>query len=147
MACRLFGDKPLPESMLTQFTDAYVRHCELTKDILDTSFEQKCSQKLYTRKIFHRRQMCNDFSHGYNLVIVHFNIHSLISEKRVGLYMNLSSTILLRKVGYAVCTNRITSTWMNMPYLFWGMEVTGVLSRVTWTYDELKRDWYYLRRF
>ena len=26
MACRLTGDKPLPEPMLTQFTDAYMRH-------------------------------------------------------------------------------------------------------------------------
>ena len=26
MACRLFGAKPLPERMLTQFTDAYIRH-------------------------------------------------------------------------------------------------------------------------
>ena len=26
MACRLFGAKPLPETMLTQFTDAYIRH-------------------------------------------------------------------------------------------------------------------------
>ena len=26
MACRLFGAKPLPEPMLTQFTDAYMRH-------------------------------------------------------------------------------------------------------------------------
>ena len=26
MACRLFGDKPLPEPMLTQSTDAYMRH-------------------------------------------------------------------------------------------------------------------------
>ena len=26
MACRLFGAKPLPESMLTQFTDAYMGH-------------------------------------------------------------------------------------------------------------------------
>ena len=26
MDCRLFGDKPLPEPMLTKFTDAYMRH-------------------------------------------------------------------------------------------------------------------------
>ena len=26
MACRLFGAKPLPETMLIQFTDAYMRH-------------------------------------------------------------------------------------------------------------------------
>ena len=26
MACRRTGDKPLPEPMLTQFTDAYMRH-------------------------------------------------------------------------------------------------------------------------
>ena len=26
MAWRLFGAKPLPESMMTQFTDAYMRH-------------------------------------------------------------------------------------------------------------------------
>ena len=26
MTCRLFGAKPLPEPMLTQFTDAYMRH-------------------------------------------------------------------------------------------------------------------------
>ena len=26
MACRLFGAKPLPESMLTLFTDSYMRH-------------------------------------------------------------------------------------------------------------------------
>ena len=26
MACRLFGAKPLPEPILTQFTDAYVQH-------------------------------------------------------------------------------------------------------------------------
>ena len=26
MACRLFGAKPLPEPMLTQFIDAYMRH-------------------------------------------------------------------------------------------------------------------------
>ena len=26
MACRLFGAKPLPEAMMTQFTDAYMRH-------------------------------------------------------------------------------------------------------------------------
>ena len=26
MACRLFGAKPLPEPMLTQFTEAYMRH-------------------------------------------------------------------------------------------------------------------------
>ena len=26
MACRWTGDKPLPEVMLTQFTDAYMRH-------------------------------------------------------------------------------------------------------------------------
>ena len=26
MACRQTGDKPLPETMLTQFTDAYMRH-------------------------------------------------------------------------------------------------------------------------
>ena len=26
VACRLFGDKPLPAPMLTYFTDAYMRH-------------------------------------------------------------------------------------------------------------------------
>ena len=26
MACRLFGAKPLPKPMLTQFIDAYMRH-------------------------------------------------------------------------------------------------------------------------
>ena len=26
MACRLFGGKPLPEPMLIQFTDPYMRH-------------------------------------------------------------------------------------------------------------------------
>ena len=26
MACRLTGDKPLPEPMLTQFTDAYMQY-------------------------------------------------------------------------------------------------------------------------
>ena len=26
MVCRLFGTKPLPEPMLTQCTDAYMRH-------------------------------------------------------------------------------------------------------------------------
>ena len=26
MACRLFGAKPSPESILTQFTDAYMQH-------------------------------------------------------------------------------------------------------------------------
>ena len=26
MACRLFGAKPLPEPMLIQFTDEYMRH-------------------------------------------------------------------------------------------------------------------------
>ena len=26
MAWRLFGAKPLPEAMMTQFTDAYMRH-------------------------------------------------------------------------------------------------------------------------
>ena len=26
MPCRLFGAKPLPEPMLTQFTDAHMRH-------------------------------------------------------------------------------------------------------------------------
>ena len=26
MACRRTGDKPLPEPMLTRFTDAYMRH-------------------------------------------------------------------------------------------------------------------------
>ena len=26
MACRLFGAKPLPEAMLSRFTDAYMRH-------------------------------------------------------------------------------------------------------------------------
>ena len=26
MGCRLFGAKPLPEPMLTQFTDAYMQH-------------------------------------------------------------------------------------------------------------------------
>ena len=26
MACRQTGDKPLPEQMLTQLTDAYMRH-------------------------------------------------------------------------------------------------------------------------
>ena len=26
MACRLFSAKPLPELMLSQFTDAYMRH-------------------------------------------------------------------------------------------------------------------------
>ena len=26
MACRLFGDKPLPKPMLTRFTDPYMRH-------------------------------------------------------------------------------------------------------------------------
>ena len=26
MACRLFGTKPLPEPMLTQFTDVYMGH-------------------------------------------------------------------------------------------------------------------------
>ena len=26
MACRLFGAKPLPEPMLFQFTEAYIRH-------------------------------------------------------------------------------------------------------------------------
>ena len=26
LACRQTGDKPLPEPMLTQFTDAYMRH-------------------------------------------------------------------------------------------------------------------------
>ena len=28
MACRLFGTKPLPEPILTRFTDAYMRHKE-----------------------------------------------------------------------------------------------------------------------
>ena len=27
MAWHRTGEKPLPESMLTQFTDAYIRHC------------------------------------------------------------------------------------------------------------------------
>ena len=26
MACRQISDKPLPEAMMTQFTDAYMRH-------------------------------------------------------------------------------------------------------------------------
>ena len=41
MAWRRIGDKPLPEAMLTQFTDAYMRHWE--EDELKLNVLQMCN--------------------------------------------------------------------------------------------------------